>query len=201
MNLIEKATILHYHRHRIAACPPGGHGALGWRAEESQTRRFEVLAEVGDFAGASVLDIGCGHGDFKTFLDRRFERFRYIGIDLMPEFVALARERYAGRPDTHFFHSDFASAELPEADYVIASGALGYRCQDPEFPRRMIAKFFRAARCGLAFNLLDAAVFPAHDLLVGHDPRTVLELCRSLSANVRLVQGYLEDDFTVLVWP
>lgn len=201
MNLLEKAAILHFHRHRIAVGPPGGYGALGWRAEASQTRRFEILAEVGDFAGAGVLDIGCGYGDFKAFLDRRCAGFTYIGIDLVPEFVALARERYAGRPDTHFFQSDFVTAELPETDYVVASGALGYRCQDPGFACAAIGKFFRAARRGLAFNLLDAAAFPEHDLLVGHDPEAIMAHCRSLSPKVRLTRGYLEDDFTVMVWP
>ena len=60
MNLIEKATIRHYHQHRIDAYQIGTVEALGWRAESSQVRRFEVIATVGNLDGCTLLDIGCG---------------------------------------------------------------------------------------------------------------------------------------------
>ena len=72
MNVIEKATIIHYHRHRIDTYHNGTVKALGWRGEESQVKRFEVLSTVGDLNGCSLLDLGCGYGDLKGYMDRRF---------------------------------------------------------------------------------------------------------------------------------
>lgn len=200
MTLQEKATIIHYHRHRIGEFEGGTVEALGYRGEESQAKRFEALSTVGNLNGCSVLDIGCGHGDLKGFLDARFHGFSYIGIDQMAEFILHARSLYGQRPSCYFCIADFTEAELPRADYVFASGALGYRCGNSDFPFAMIEEMYLVAKKALAFNMLDAAKFPSHPLLVGHDVERVVEFCRRLSRDVRLVRGYLEDDFTVLMY-
>lgn len=200
MTLLEKATIIHYHRHRIAEHEGGTVQALGYRNEDSQQKRFAALAAVGTMDGCSVLDVGCGHGDLKGYLDTRFCNFRYVGIDQMAEFIAQARERHGHRPSCYFCVADAADAELPEADYVLASGMLAYRSEDARHAFAMIEKMYRAAGRALAFNMLDAARFPPHPLLVGHDAETVMEFCSRLSPGAKLVRGYLEDDFTVMMF-
>lgn len=199
MSLLEKATIVHYHRHRIGEYAHGAVEALGYRGADSQTKRFEALAAVGDVNGSSVLDVGCGHGDLKGFLDGHFHGFSYVGIDQMAEFVMHARSLYGQRPSCYFCVADFTEAELPQADYVFASGVLGYRCAEPGFYFAMIEKCYRAAKRAFAFNMLDAEQFPQHPLLVGHDAREVMAFCRDLAADAQLLRGYLDDDFTVLM--
>ncbi len=200
MTLFEKATIIHYHRHRIAQYDGGTVEALGYRNEDSQIKRFGALAEVGSIDGRSVLDVGCGHGDLKGYLDARHCGFSYVGIDQMAEFIQHARARYGQRPNCYFCVADASDAELPQADYVLASGVLAYRSDDDGYYFAMIEKMYRAARHALAFNMLDAATFPSHPLLVGHDAATVMDFCTRLSADARLVRGYLEDDFTVMMY-
>lgn len=199
MSMLEKATIMHFHRHRIREYANGTVEALGYRGAESQTKRFEALASVGEINGCSVLDVGCGHGDLKGFLDGRFHGFSYVGIDQMAEFIMQARSLYGQRPSCYFCVADFTEAELPQVDYVFASGVLGYRCADPSFHFAMIEKCYRAANRAFAFNMLDAEKFPQHPLLTGHDARKVMEFCKRLAPEARLVRGYLEDDFTVLM--
>ncbi len=200
MNLIEKATITHYHRHRLSEYAEGTVRALGWRGLESQVRRFEVLADLGDFSGASILDVGCGTGDLKGFLDQKYPDMTYIGIDQMPEFIALAQKNYGDATRTEFYQRDFSRIDFPSVDFVLASGALGYRCADPDFFTDMIEKMFNAAKQALAFNMLDASCFPAHPLLCGHDPDQILRFCKRLSSKVECVRGYLHDDFTVYIY-
>lgn len=199
MNLIEKATVLHYHRHRISQFQPGTVETLGWRGPESQRKRFEVLLRLGDFTGSTVLDAGCGYGDLKGFLERHCGGFTYIGIDYMPEFIDEAKARYGDRPDTYFCQTDFMLAQLPQVDYVIASGAFSYRCAAPGHPFVMIRKLFEAAKIALAFNMLDRTVFPQHDLLTSHDRDEVTAFCSTLAPRVELISGYLDDDFTVFM--
>jgi trans-aconitate methyltransferase len=200
MNLIEKATIIHYHRHRMATYRNGTVKALGWRGVESQIKRFEVLSTIGDLHGCSLLDVGCGYGDLKGYLDQRVSYFTYIGIDQMSEFLTEAKERYRGCPDTLFTQTDFTTVPFPQVDYVIASGALGYRCDTPDFYAAMIRKMYEAASRAVAFNMLDASRFPEHELLVGHDSEKVGTFCKTLSPCVEVVRGYLEDDFTVVMY-
>lgn len=199
MNLLERATIIHFHRHRIQTHGRGSVQALGWRAAQSQRSRFEVIAAAADFAGASVLDIGCGSGDLVDFLAERFAGFRYLGIEQVSEFVALARERHAARPHTEFVCADFTTAALPDADIVVACGAFGYRSADPHHLCDAIVRLYAVARRALIFNVLDAAVFPEHPLLVGRDVAAVEAFCRTLSPAVTLVRGYAEDDATIVM--
>ena len=118
----------------------------------------------------------------------------------MPEFIADARRKYEGMVDTFFYLSDFTTAALPPVDYVIACGAMGYRCEDPRFFLELISRLFASATKALAFNMLDAARFPEHQLLVGHDREKVISHCKTLSPFVKLVNGYLDDDFTVFMY-
>lgn len=199
MSLCEKATIIHYHRHRVDQYHTGSVQALGWLTEASQLRRFSALCEIGDPIGKSVLDVGCGYGDLKTYLDGRFHGFDYIGVDQMADFVLEARQRHGHRPSCYFCISDATTAELPVVDLVLASGLMSYRCEQPGFFRFMIEKLFASAREGLAFNMLDAAKFSGHSLLTGHDRQLVFDWCCTLTPWVRLVDGYLDDDFTVIM--
>lgn len=202
MDLIEKATIMHYHRHRhrLAEYRHGTMESLGWRNVTSQLARYQTLIKVGELTGASILDIGCGYGDLKAFLDLHYADFDYIGIDQMPEFIAEARARYADHSMTAFYQTDFTTAALPQVDYVIASGALGYRCNHIGFYTGMIGKLYHSARIALAFNMLDNRQFPQHDLLVGHEREEILAYCRTLSPHVACLNDYLQDDFTVFVY-
>jgi len=200
MELIEKATIIHYHRHRINEFNSGTVESLGWKDDESQQKRFEVLSDLADFKGASIMDLGCGQGDFKAFLDSRFSDFSYVGVDQVTEFIAEGERRYGHLANTDFYLTDFSSVELPIVDYVIASGALGYRCAKPNWFNEVIAKMYASTSRGLAFNMLDITMFPDHPLLVGHDAEEIEGFCKSLSPRVKLIQGYLVDDFTIFMY-
>ena len=57
-------------------------------SQESQFKRFEVLAEV-DKNLDSVIDVGCGLGDMYEYLLQTKFSGRYLGLDFVAEFVAL----------------------------------------------------------------------------------------------------------------
>lgn len=200
MTLFEKATIIHYHRRRIGEFSSGTVKALGWPNEESQSRRFAALAQVGDLNHSSLLDIGCGYGHLKGYLDERFHGFRYIGIDQMPEFIAEARCLYGQRPHCYFCQADFTVQSLPRTDYILASGVLSYRSKDQDCHYEMIRTMYEAADKAIAFNMLDEARFPHHEFLTGHNADKVMAFCKTMSPDARLIRGYLEDDFTVLIY-
>ncbi len=200
MELIDKATIQHFHRHRLQCYAPDGVQALGYRHQDSQSLRFKALADMAVLDHHTVLDVGCGHGDLKGYLDTRFHNFNYIGIDFMPEFIATAQQRYGQRPACFFCTSDFTTSDLPPADYIFACGVLAYRSQNPQFHEHMIEKLFHSAQKGLGFNMLHRDHFPEHPLLHGHDPQRIFEFCSRISPKVELITGYLDDDFSIWMY-
>jgi SAM-dependent methyltransferase len=199
MNLIERATIMHFHRHRIEAFGRDDVMALGWRNADSQQKRFEVIASLANFNQCTVLDVGCGRGDLKAFLDARFDDVAYIGIDQMPEFIVDANAHYANSTPCRFYEGDFTTAVFPRVDYVVASGALGYRSGNTDFLFDMICRLYASSARASIFNVLDAKHFPDHPLLLGRDCEQVIAYCRTLSPYVEVVRGYLPDDVTVRI--
>lgn len=198
MNLIERATILHYHRHREAMYS-GTPRALGWKNDESQQTRYQVLLGIGNLDGCRILDPGCGYGDLLGFLNTHCNGIRYIGVEFVPEFLKVASQRYADNGKNRFYLGDFSKMVLPECDYVLASGVFGYKTCDRGYYLRCIENFFKTATRGVAFNMLDKEKFSGHPLLTGHDRDEIIKFCQSLCNGTRVINGYLEDDFTIIM--
>src|SRR3990167_11171307 len=64
-----------------------------WSKKSIDVRNRELLADI-DIRGRSILDVGCGFGDIIPFLAKKAEKFEYLGIDLVPEFIGEARKKY-----------------------------------------------------------------------------------------------------------
>src|SRR4051812_26476064 len=129
------------------------HRGLGFRNRSSQEKRFEALLALGDFDGARLLDVGCGFGDFVTFLQRRGVQPVYTGIDLCEPMIARCRERFAGAGHS-FEVADVLAYEPREPyDFVVASGIFGL---DAAGARERIAPTLRRmvgwSRIGAAAN-------------------------------------------------
>jgi ubiquinone/menaquinone biosynthesis C-methylase UbiE len=82
-------------------------------AVELRTRSYELL---GDVAGRTVVDVGCGGGRAVAELAERGARA--VGVDLDPEMIAVARERW---PAGEFHVGD--ACELP----IETGSVYGYR--------------------------------------------------------------------------
>lgn len=199
MDFIDRSVIYRFHQERIEMFGEGTNSALGWKEDNSQLCRFEILSQIGDMNGLSVLDAGCGHGDLRGFLGKKYPDLRYAGIDQMEEFLDVAIARYGHLPATTFYLGDCWTAQLPNMDYVLASGLLAYRNSDPDFIYKMIGKLFASCRLGLGFNLLKNVSDP-EGILVSYDPQDILAYCRGLTPKVVLREGYAADDFTILMY-
>lgn len=188
-------------RHRDSLRRHGYHArALYWSSREIQEIRFRVLSEIGIESGDSVLDVGCGFGDFLGWSESRGLEIDYTGIDLSPDLLEVATERHPGAA----FHCcdliDYCQSHIDAFDWVILSGALNEQLGDSgDYARRVITLMWSRSLKGMAFNLLDARHEPtrlAWDLQ-SHEPEAILDFVGSLAPKHRLVEGYLDNDFTV----
>lgn len=169
--------------------------SLNWGSRESQELRFAVLAAVGLFEGSSVLDVGCGLGDFYAWQKAQGLGLNYEGIDLTPGMVETAKQRF---PEVTFRVSDVLHEPAGEHDFIIASGIFYLRRHDPVgFLERMISTLFSSCRLGLAFNSLSAWSPAQNNDEFYADPLRTLEFCRTLTPWVVLRHDYHPGDFTI----
>ncbi|MDQ6987036.1 MAG: class I SAM-dependent methyltransferase [Mariprofundaceae bacterium] len=184
-------------KHRDSLTRYGHHAnALYWSSREIQEIRFRVLAEIGIESGDLLLDVGCGFGDLKRWFDAQGTLVNFTGIDLSPDLIRVAQEKH---PNAMLLCGELDDFDFkPKSfDWVVLSGALNEQLHDDgAYARKTIASMFALCRNGLAFNLLDARSLNAHDLQ-SFLPQDILDDCKKLCANVRLIDDYLDNDFTI----
>ena len=169
--------------------------SLNWGSAESQRLRFEVLGEAGLRAGQSVLDVGCGLGDFYGWIRERGLEVDYRGVDLTPRMIEVARSRF---PEGHFDVLNVLEAEVAPADFVVASGIFYLRQHEPiVFMQQVLTRLFALCRRTVAFNTLSAWSPDADANEFYADPLRTLEFCRSLTPWVALRHDYHPRDFTI----
>lgn len=131
---------------------PGSVESLGWSSEDAQQIRFKVLTEIGIENSDSVLDVGCGYGDFSFNVGGR-----YLGIDLREHAIEVAKQKYNFRK---FEQGDiFGVSE--DFDWVIASGIFCFKYDEWEQDTlKTIKKMYELSNKGIAVNFLSACDNP-----------------------------------------
>jgi SAM-dependent methyltransferase len=188
---------------RAGARPPG----VLWYGRSSQRLRFrKLLGVLGDDRWRRRLvinDFGCGYGALFDLIRRRWflRGGTYQGFDLCPRMVRQARLRVDDPRAT------FIEAAVPtlDADYTLCSGTFGLCLDTAEDDwRRYVQETLRVvadrSRRGFAFNLLDRRGGRPKADLYRADPDDYIDFCRrSFGPGVRLVDGYMDGDFTIWV--
>lgn len=174
------------------------HRGLGFRNRSSQDKRFEALLSLGELDGRSVLDVGCGFGDFLAFLDQRGIRARYTGLDVCAPMIQRCRERFEGR-DAEFAVADVLEFDPGEQfDFVVASGIFGLDATGArERIRPTIARMFGWSRTGMAANFLSTRSPAPAEGRVYVDPCDALAMGFELTPSARIDHTYLPNDFTL----
>lgn len=162
-----------------------------------QRLRFEQFLRAHDVRGKSILDIGCGVGDFFARLQANQIDADYFGIDLSPEMIARARERFS---QARFTAGDVASVSR-RYDYTVAFAIHNIKV---EHARDILERSLRQQ-----FDICDVA---AHislltDRYQGFDPHIqawraeeILTLALSITPHVSLRHDYLPNDFSVTLY-
>ena len=186
--------------------------ALFWSSREVQEIRFKIIADIGIGANAngrdSILDVGCGFGDFAAYLERQNISTSYTGIDISADLLAEGRRQY---PDLKLLQADlFEFDPKPQSfDYVTLSGTLNRKFMGnngaqsaKDYSLEVIKRMFASCKKGIAFNLLDARHQWTADRwdLQSFYPDEILQVIKQLTRSYRLIDTYLENDFTIHAW-
>ena len=176
-----------YESHGISA------QGVAWDSAQTQKKRFSTIVScLGDLKNDTLVDAGCGFGDFYLYLKEQGNLPKnYVGLDLCAPMVAEAKARTGCK----ILQKDILHQSIPVADWYVASGSMNLLTKMET--HIFIQRCFEKSRKGFVFNLLEGreregefSYWKAHD---------ILEICRTFSSKVTLKEGYMEGDFTVML--
>ena len=184
--------------------------SLGERNSKKDCQFYSKLFDGVPIGGTvSILDIGCGKAELLSFLKNNYTEVkidRYLGLDLVEEFLDVARCHY---PEYEFqlenFISDRFSSKQPFT-IVVALGVLVSRVRNyQEFVQYFIEKMIRCSSDHILFNLISEVDFSSQNYLnyqqIGHSTffsRKALEsiLDKIENTNYRIVEEQIFPDAT-----
>jgi SAM-dependent methyltransferase len=175
-----------------------GFEATLWGSRAAQERRFDVMIDMVGFDGTSVLDVGCGTGDFAARLLERGVAFdRFVGYDAMAEMTDAATARGLERCtfEARDVVADTAAFAGADADYACFSGTLN--TMEEETARALVKAAYDAAHQGVVFNFLSDRPDPKwleKDLWPARrfDTAAWVRWALSVTPRVQFAQDYLD---------
>ncbi|MGY3571989.1 class I SAM-dependent methyltransferase [Vibrio paucivorans] len=200
MHLFDRFKVYLYHRNRIKTWSGNLTKIQGWSSEHAQQVRFDVIRGAADFNGKHVVDLGCGYGELFDFLSERDQLAKYTGVEQQRQFLKSAKQRLSDKLDIcRFVCADLSKFSHDNVDVVVACGSLNYKSRDSEYLTSMVAHMYNMAGEAVIFNLLDSATFPKQNLVTGYNKQGVYLYCKTLCESVELIDGYADDDFTIVM--
>jgi ubiquinone/menaquinone biosynthesis C-methylase UbiE len=174
--------------------------ALRW-TPQGQLRRYHTMADIApDLHGSSVLDYGCGTGDFYRFLRRRGIEVTYTGLDINRNFIELAKRKY---PECTFRVMDVSEGALQGYyDYIFICGVFNLLVPGVrEDLEQALTILFRHCNKGLALSALSSHT-PVKDPELNYtSPEDMVRFCiENLSPYLALRHDRIQFDFTLYVY-
>lgn len=180
--------------------------SVHWKDEETQLLRFECLSRAflhRPDESFNVLDAGCGLGAFQPYLASRYPLARYVGVDVVPEFVEACRRQY---PEVRFLLADMLEIE-EEHDYAVVSGVFNEIppgvsvAAFSDWVETRIAHLYALCRSGVVVNFIADIGLRWHN--PGNyyaEPGRYLELAARLSRFFALWHDYPLYEMTLAMY-
>jgi len=176
--------------------------ALRW-TPQGQLRRYHMLADIvppPELNNSTVLDYGCGTGDFYRFLKRRGINVKYTGVDINENFIELAKKKY---PECTFRVMCADDDELDGFyDYIFICGVFNLRVPGVEDDlKNALVTLFKHCNKGLALNALSSHTPVKDPELHFTSPEEMVKFSlENLSPSVALRHDRIPNDFTLFVY-
>ena len=174
--------------------------AVGWRSIAQQQLRFKMLTDGLDFSGSSILDLGCGFGDFYDFLrEKEMNPSSYTGIDISSEMCKAATQKYFGTANVFFRNREMLTNTDEKYDYVVASGSLNYNLgvNMVEYLQNFIEIYSTVVGKGLLFNLMSDKVDYTQAHHIHYSADVTSQIVALNFPKVILLQDYGLYEFTI----
>ncbi|MEP3299046.1 MAG: class I SAM-dependent methyltransferase [Pseudoruegeria sp.] len=197
--------LISHYRSLLAAHGPSAQ-AVQWADTATQAARFSVLTDIAPDLGR-VLDVGCGLAHLHDFLRAKGHEGSYHGVDIVPEFINHATEKFKKHPNASA-NLITENTPLPYCDYAILSGVFNNKMDDNwGFMTTTLRRMFEAADRGIAFNAMSSHVDFHDEKLFYVDPMKVFNFCKTelgghptLRHDYALREGGFPFEFAIYVY-
>ncbi len=169
--------------------------------EERRRIRFQVLCEIGLTEGCSVLDIGCGFGDFYTYLREHNIEVQYVGYDINPKLIEVAREKHHS---AKFAVKDIQTSPFPDFDFIVSSSAFNLRLSEQDnyvFVEDILKVCYVHAKHGIAIDFLSSYVDFESPEAFHYSPERVFSIAKKITKRVCLRHDYPLYEFCIYLYP
>ncbi len=168
---------------------------------ERREMRFSIVKEVGISTGDSVLDVGCGYGDFYDYLNRNDISVQYAGYDINSDFVKIGKEKY---PECHFEVKDIVHEEYPKYDWIISSSCFNLELKSQnnyDFIEEILRSSYAHCNKGIAMDLFSDYVDFRADNMFYYSPEKVFQIAKTITKRVCLRHDHPMFEFCIYLYP
>lgn len=195
----DKQRVIERYNQRLEKYGPSFE-VLASGTEERRLIHYEVLSEIGDLNGKSVLDLGCGFGDFLGFLQDKGVNVDYTGYDINPNLIKYAKEKY---PMGKFFVVDIQKEDFPDFDYIISNEAFNLTLMDVDnydYIKEILEICYSHSRIGVAIEFLSSYVDFESKEGFHYQPEKVFSISKGITKRVSLRHDYPLFDFIIYLY-
>jgi SAM-dependent methyltransferase len=174
---------------------------LGWNKGLQSVRFLGAVESLRPEEHASVLDVGCGFGDFLSFLRGRGWTGSYRGVDVVPELIDEARRRHGA--DGAFECRDASAGPITgKSAMALAIGMFNHRLRSDHwaFVEETFAAMWNATTHVVVVDFLSTTADQRREDLFFADPCDAFALGRKYSRRLAIHHGYMPFEFQLKVW-
>lgn len=187
---------------------------LGWGSKEQQDYRFfQTLSELDFDGGKSVIDIGCGFGDYFALLLASNKKIsQYTGWDINGDLISEAQKIWSGSENASFAVKNISTTQKidEKADIAVMLGVLNLNLNgildNYEYSFALIKNAFECVNEVLVVDFLSTQYtsdYPVESFVFYHDPVKMLAFALTLSSNVVLKHNYSpipQKEFMLIIY-
>lgn len=189
--------VVQRYQRRIAEHGPT-FASLNSGSEEKQALRHSVHASALRGARPSILEVGCGLGDFYKYLIGMNRECSYHGYDIVPEYIAECRRLY---PLAKFeVRNIFLEGIDGIYDTVVMSQVLNNRYQksdNMQVMQRALELAFQHTRLSVSVDMLSTYVDFRNPDLFYYSPEEIFLTAKAIAPRVLIRHDYRAFEFCV----
>jgi len=193
----DASRVIQRYQQRIAE-----HGAtfasLNSGSEEKQAIRQWVHASALRGQRPSILEVGCGLGNFYKYLVEHKRDCSYHGYDIVPEYVAECQRVY---PQAGFdVRNIFLNGIEGSYDTVVMSQVLNNRYQKSDnmlVMRRALELAYQHTRVSVSVDMLSTYVDFRNPDLFYYSPEDIFRMAKAIAPRVLIRHDYRAFEFCV----
>lgn len=176
---------------------------VGYNNREHQWNTYRIAMSYMSI-GESVLDFGCGRGDFKSVYESETgNQLNYIGLELNQSMIDAAAELY---PTYDIQKTDwFKIPEALTADWCVNIHSLNLRYDadltkdDTQYKLATIQQMYKHANKGVIV-MLASDIISKDDGLIASNPGELLNWAQKEFGNVALDHTFSDELFALIIY-